>query len=171
YAAKEWELRYDCEFNPKEHTHTLMFQELWVEVDRVFDILTAYEKTKKTHKNPLLWYGMLGYGSMMRLELLTMLNPDRYLEFISSKGILHKMMKRAIKYGGGPYTIGLQNSIYMKKAYRDRFEQMKQAKGTMDPSNIMNPDRITSCMTSYGRINVLFGLATAFRRLAKFLAR
>ncbi len=171
YASKEWELRYDCEFNPKEHTHTLMFQELWVEVDRVYDILTAFEKTKKTHKNPSLWYGMLGGNSMMRLELLAMLNPDRYLEFISSKGILHKMMKRAIRHGGGPYTIGLQNSIYMKKAYRQRLDQMKEAKARLDPSNIMNPDRVTSCMTSYGRINVLFGLAAAFRRLAKFVAR
>ncbi len=171
YAEKEWDLRYDCEFNPKEHTHTLMFQELWVGVESVYDILSAYEKTKKTHKNPLLWYGMLGNGSMMRLELLAMLNPDKYLEFISSKGILHKMMKRAIKRGGGPYTIGLQNSIYMKKAYPDRYEQMKETKIRLDPSNIMNPDRITSCMTSYGRINILFGLAAAFRRLAKFISR
>lgn len=171
YSNTEWELRYDCEFNPKEHTDTLMFQEVWIHVDKVYDILQAYEKARKTHKVPSIWFGMLGHGSMMRLELMALLNPDRYLEFISSKGILHKMMKRAIKRGGGPYTIGLQNSIYMKKAYPERLQKMKAAKKNVDPGNMMNPDRVVSCMTSYSRINVLFGLATTFRRLSKYLAK
>lgn len=171
YSAKEWDLRFDCEFNPKEHCHTLMFQELWVSVEHVYDLLKAYEKTKKTHKVPAIWFGMLGTSSMMRLELMAMLNPDKYLEFISSKGILHKMMKRAIKRGGGPYTIGLQNSIYMKRAYPERQSVMKERKASLDARNIMNPDRITTCMTSYGRMNVLFVLAAAFRRLGKFVAR
>jgi FAD/FMN-containing dehydrogenase len=171
YSEKEWELRYDCEFNPKEHTDTLMFQEVWIHVDKVYDILQAYERARKSHKVPSIWFGMLGHGSMMRLELMALLNPDRYLEFISSKGILHKMMKRAIKRDGGPYTIGLQNSIYMKKAYPERLQKMRTVKINLDPRNMMNPDRVVSCMTSYSRINVLFGLATAFRRLSKYLAR
>ncbi len=171
YSETEWELRYDCEFHPKEHTDTLMFQEVWIHVDKVYDILQAYEKARKSHKMPSIWFGMLGFGSMMRLELMALLNPDRYLEFISSKGILHKMMKRAIKRGGGPYTIGLQNSIYMKKAYHERLQKMKAAKENFDPDSMMNPDRVVSCMTSYSRINLLFGLATAFRRLSKYLAK
>ncbi|MCK5150401.1 MAG: FAD-binding oxidoreductase [Candidatus Thorarchaeota archaeon] len=171
YGTKEWDLRYDCEFNPKEHCDTLMFQELWVDVENVYDILKAYEKHKKSHKVPSIWFGMLGTSSMMRLELMAMLNPDKYLEFIASKGILHKMVKRAIKQGGGPYTIGLQNSIYMKKAYPERQSRLKELKKSADPSGIMNPDRVTSCMTSYGRMNILFVMAAAFRRLGKYVAR
>ncbi|MDF1538915.1 MAG: FAD-binding oxidoreductase, partial [Candidatus Thorarchaeota archaeon] len=171
YSAKEWALRYDCEFNPKEHCDTLMFQEVWVDTEHAYDILKAFEKYKKTHKAPLIWFGMLGTNGKIRLELVALLNPDQYLEFISSKGILHKMVKRAIKRNGGPYTIGLQNSIYMKRAYPERLESMKSIKASVDPSNIMNPDRVTSCLTSYGRINVLFVLAAAFRRLGKFVAR
>jgi len=171
YSAKEWDLRYDCEFNPKEHCHTLMFQEVWVDVENVYDILKSFEKYRKTHKAPTIWFGMLGTNSMMRLELMAMLNPDKYLEFISSKGILHKMVKKAIKHGGGPYTIGLQNSIYMKRAYPERLASMKTIKASVDPSNIMNPDRVTTCMTSYARMNILFVLAAAFRRLGKYVAR
>ncbi|MFX0106983.1 MAG: FAD-binding oxidoreductase [Candidatus Hodarchaeota archaeon] len=171
YAMREWVLRYDCEFNPKEHCETLMFQELWVGIDKVYDILKTYESYKKSHKVPAIWFGMLGSPAMMRVELMAMLNPDQYLKFIASKAILHKMIKKSIKVGGGPYTIGLQNSIYMKRAFPERLQEMKAAKEALDPMNIMNPDRVTSCLTSYGRMNILFLLAAAFRRLSKFVGR
>ncbi len=171
YAAHEWTLRYDCEFNPKEHCETLMFQEVSVEVDKVYDILKQYESYKESHEVPAIWFGMLGTTGWMRVELMAMLNPDQYLKFISSKGILHKMMKKSIALGGGPYTIGLQNSIYMKGAYPDRQVQLQDAKSKWDPENIMNPDRVTSCMTSYARMNVLFVLAAAIRRLSRYVER
>ena len=81
------------------------------------------------------------------------------------------MMKKAIKIGGVPYTIGLQNSIYMSRAYPDRLIEMQKAKEKWDPSGIMNPDRVTSCLTSFRRIDVLFWLAVAFRRLSKYVGK
>ncbi len=171
FATEEWELRYDCEFNPKEHCETLMFQELYVEVDKAFDLLKQYESYKKSHKVPAIWFGMLGSHGWMRIELMAMLSPDQYLKFISSKGILHKMVKKSISLGGGPYTIGLQNSIYMERAYPQRLEAMKAAKEQWDSNNIMNPDRVTSCMTSYVRMNVLFAMAAGIRRLSRYVGR
>jgi glycolate oxidase len=171
YAAHEWTLRYDCEFNPKEHCETLMFQEVSVEVDKVYDVLKQYESYKESHKVPAIWFGMLATPGWMRVELMAMLNPDQYLKFIASKGILHKMMKKSIGLGGGPYTIGLQNSIYMKSAYPERLLQMQDAKSKWDPENIMNPDRVTSCMTTQLRMNVLFVLAAAIRRLSRYVGR
>ncbi len=171
YAAHEWTLRYDCEFNPKEHCESLMFQEVLVEVDKVYEVLKQYESYKKSHKVPAIWFGMLGTPGWMRVELMAMLNPDQYLKFISSKAILHKMVKKSIALGGGPYTIGLQNSIYMSRAYPDRLKQMQEAKSVWDPANIMNPDRVTTVLTSYARMNVLFVLAAAIRRLSKYLDR
>ncbi len=171
YSSKEWESRLDCEFNPKEHTDTLMLQELWIPVDAAYEILKKYENYKKTHKVPALWYGMLGDQAWIRLELMAMLSAEQYLKFISSKGVLHKMMKMAIKLGGGPYTIGLQNSIYMKKAYPKKLASMKKLKAEWDPNNLMNPDRVVSCLTSYRRINILFVMAASIRRLSKFLDR
>ncbi|MHA3962365.1 MAG: FAD-binding oxidoreductase [Candidatus Thorarchaeota archaeon SMTZ1-45] len=171
FSEKEWNLRYDAEFNPKEHTETLMFQELWVPTSKVFEMLSAYESYRKSHKIPALWFGMLGTSEEMRLELMAMIDAAQYLKFISSKGILHKMMKKAIKAGGAPYTIGLQNSIYMSRAYPDRLIKMQEAKQKWDPDGIMNPDRVTSCLTSFRRIDVLFALATAFRRLSRYVGR
>jgi len=171
FSEKEWELRYDAEFNPKEHTETLMFQELWMPTDKVYDMLAAYESYRRSHKIPALWFGMLGTTDAMRLELMTMINADQYLKFIASKGILHKMMKKAIKMGGAPYTIGLQNSIYMSRAYPDRLVEMQEAKKKWDPDGIMNPDRVTRCMTSFRRIDVLFALATVFRRLSRYVGK
>ncbi|MFQ5832652.1 MAG: FAD-binding oxidoreductase [Candidatus Thorarchaeota archaeon] len=169
YAAHEWTLRYDCEFNPKEHCETLMFQELWGEVDKVYDLLKQYESFKKSHKVPAIWFGMLGTPGWMRIELMAMLDPDKYLKFIASKGILHKMVKKSITLGGGPYAIGLQNSIYMKRAYPERQLQLQDAKSKWDPENIMNPDRVTSCITSYARMNLLFVMAAAIRRLSRYV--
>jgi glycolate oxidase len=171
FSEKEWELRYDAEFNPKEHTETLMFQELWMPIERVYEMLKAYESYRKSHKISTLWFGMLGTPDGMRLELMTMINADQYLKFISSKGILHKMVKKAIKSDGGPYTIGLQNSIYMARAYPDRLVEMQEAKEKWDPEGIMNPDRVTSCLTSFRRIDVLFALAAAFRRLSRYVGK
>ncbi|MGY5860454.1 MAG: FAD-binding oxidoreductase, partial [Candidatus Thorarchaeota archaeon] len=37
YSKKEWDLRYDCEFNPKQHVETLMFQEYWVPIEKVHE--------------------------------------------------------------------------------------------------------------------------------------
>ena len=169
FSEKEWELRYDVEFNPKEHTETLMFQEYWISVEKVSEMLSKYEKYRRSHKIPALWFGMLGTLNEMRLELMVMIDADQYLKFISSKGILHKMMKKAIKLGGVPYTIGLQNSIYMSRAYPTRLSEMQEAKKKWDPNGIMNPDRVTSCLTSFRRIDVLFWLAAAFRRLSKYV--
>lgn len=171
FSEKEWELRYDAEFNPKEHTETLMFQELWVPIEKVYEMLSAYESYRTSHKIPAMWFGMLGTPDAMRLELMAMIDAAQYLKFISSKGILHKMMKKAIKSGGVPYTIGLQNSIYMSRAYPDRLIQMKEAKAKWDPEGIMNPDRVTTCMTSFRRIDLLFTLATAFRRLSRYVGK
>ncbi|MFW9813307.1 MAG: FAD-binding oxidoreductase [Candidatus Thorarchaeota archaeon] len=171
FSEKEWALRYDSEFNPKEHTETLMFQEIWVPIEKVYDMLKAYESYKTSHKIPALWFGMLGTPDRMRLELMAMIDAGKYLKFIASKGILHKMMKRAIKNGGVPYTIGLQNSIYMGRAYPDRLVQMREAKEYWDPHGIMNPDRVTSCLTSFVRIDILFMLATAFRRLSRYVGK
>ncbi|MHA2433674.1 MAG: FAD-binding oxidoreductase [Candidatus Thorarchaeota archaeon] len=171
YAAHEWTLRYDCEFNPKEHCETLMFQEVWADVDKVYDILKQYESYKESHKVPAIWFGMLGTPGWMRVELMAMLNPDHYLKFIASKGILHKMVKKSIALDGGPYTIGLQNSIYMKRAYPERQLELQDAKSKWDPENIMNPDRVTSCMTSHTRMNILFVLAAAIRRLSRYVGR
>jgi len=171
FSQKEWELRYDAEFNPKEHTETLMFQELWMPIEKVYEIISTYEAYRRSHKIPAMWFGMLGTPEGMRLELMAMIDAAQYLKFISSKGILHKMMKKAIKSGGGPYTIGLQNSIYMARAYPDRLVEMKEAKEKWDPNGIMNPDRVTSCLTSYRRIDLLFALATAFRRLSRYVGK
>ncbi|MFW9770056.1 MAG: FAD-linked oxidase C-terminal domain-containing protein, partial [Candidatus Thorarchaeota archaeon] len=146
-------------------------QEIWVPIEKVYDMLKAYESYKTSHKIPALWFGMLGTPDRMRLELMAMIDAGKYLKFIASKGILHKMMKRAIKNGGVPYTIGLQNSIYMGRAYPDRLVQMREAKEYWDPHGIMNPDRVTSCLTSFVRIDILFMLATAFRRLSRYVGK
>ena len=171
FSEKEWELRYDAEFNPKEHTETLMFQELWIPLDKVYEMISAYESYRNSHKIPAMWFGMLGTPDAMRLELMAMIDAAQYLKFISSKGIMHKMMKKAIKNKGVPYTIGLQNSIYMSRAYPDRLTEMKTAKEKWDPDGIMNPDRVTTCLTSFRRIDVLFLLATAFRRLSRYVGK
>jgi hypothetical protein len=81
------------------------------------------------------------------------------------------MMKKAINSGGVPYTIGLQNSIYMSRAYPDRLVEMQEAKDEWDPDGIMNPDRVTTCMTSFRRMDVLFALAAGFRRLSKYVGK
>jgi glycolate oxidase len=171
FSEKEWDLRYDTEFNPKEHTETLMFQEFWMPIEKVYEMISAYESYHKSHQISTLWFGMLGSPDGMRLELMTMIDAAQYLKFISSKGILHKKMKKAINLGGAPYTIGLQNSIYMARAYPDRLVEMQEAKEKWDPDGIMNPDRVTSCLTSFRRIDVLFALATAFRRLSRYVGK
>jgi glycolate oxidase len=171
FSEKEWDLRYDAEFNPKEHTETLMFQEFWMPIEKVYEMISAYESYRRSHQISTLWFGMLGTPDGMRLELMTMIDSAQYLKFISSKGILHKMVKKAIKLGGAPYTIGLQNSIYMTRAYPDRLVEMQEAKDKWDPDGIMNPDRVTSCLTSFRRIDVLFALATAFRRLSRYVGK
>ncbi|UCE11783.1 MAG: FAD-binding oxidoreductase [Candidatus Thorarchaeota archaeon] len=171
YSLKDWYLVEDCEFNPKEHCQTLMFQEMLVQVDKLYDLLKSYESYKKSHKTPAIWFAMLGHDGWIRAELMAMLDPEKYLKFIGSKGILHKMVGKSVKLGGGPYTIGLQNSVYMKRAFPNRQEKMIVAKDKWDPGGIMNPDRVTSCLTSYLRMNVLFQLAAGIRRLSKIIDR
>ena len=171
FSEKEWDRRYDAEFNPKEHTETLMFQDLWIPIEKVYELLSSYESYRRSHQTPALWYGMLGTPDAMRLQLQMMINADNYLKFISSKGILHKMVKKGIKIGAVPYTIGLMNSIYMTRAYPDRLVLMQEAKKKWDPDGIMNPDRVTSCLTSFRRIDVLFSLAAAFRRLSRYVGK
>jgi glycolate oxidase len=171
FSQKDWSLRYDVEFSPKEHTETLMFQEYWTPVEKVHELIKSFESYRQSHKIPALWFGMLGTQEKVRLELMAMIDAAQYLKFIASKGVLHKIMKKAIKIGGAPYTTGLQNSIYMSRAYPDRLLEMREAKRQWDPDGIMNPDRVTSCLTSFRRIDILFILAAAFRRLSRYVGK
>ncbi|MHA1577364.1 MAG: FAD-binding oxidoreductase [Candidatus Thorarchaeota archaeon] len=171
FADQEWELRYDCEFQPKEHCDTLMFQEILLDTKKLHELIEFFEKSRNSYKAPLIWSAMLGANNELRVDLMALIDPEKYLKFISSKGILHKMVKKSIQLGGGPYSVGLQNSIYMETAFPERLESLIEAKKKWDPQNIMNPDRVVSCLTSFKRIDILFGLSMIFRKLSKHLDR
>jgi hypothetical protein len=90
---------------------------------------------------------------------------------MSGKAMLHRLVKMMYRQGGELYTFGLQNTVYIKKYQPDDYKRYKDLRKKWDPKGIMNPDKLTHCIMSYTRMNLMFTMNGNFRRLQAVLHR
>lgn len=89
---------------------------------------------------------ILGHVGDGNFHVLMLLSPDDPQQWQESEELNHRIVQRAIKAGGtctGEHGVGLHKRAYLPQEFGvEAIEVMKQIKASLDPHNIMNPDKI-----------------------------
>ena len=169
YYQKSWGDRFIIEMKLKLEVPTLSMQNFWIEPCKV-SLLTnkLYDIAKKYRINSC-YYMVLGSQGKVRFCIFAPSDHRYWMHFMSGKSMLHQIVKLAYKYGASLYTLGLQNTVYVEKFQPDDFERFKAIRERWDPTDMMNPDKLTNSNLTYFRLNLMFTMNGRIRRLMALL--
>ncbi|MFW9813297.1 MAG: FAD-binding oxidoreductase [Candidatus Thorarchaeota archaeon] len=171
YYQKNWEDRDIVEMKLKLEVPTLSMQNFWIPIGNIEPIVRRMYKIAKNYRINSCFYLVLGGESMARLCVFAPSDHRHWMHFMSGKAMLHRLVKMMYKKGGKLYTLGLQNTVYVKKYQPDDYKRFKEIRKKWDPKGLMNPDKLTHCNMSYTRMNLMFTMNGYFRRIQSILRR
>ncbi|MFW9809095.1 MAG: FAD-binding oxidoreductase [Candidatus Thorarchaeota archaeon] len=171
YYQRNWDDRYIVEMKLKLEVPTLSMQNFWVPLDHVEPIVRKMYKIAHNYRINSCFYLVLGGNAKARLCVFAPSDHRHWMHFMSGKAMLHRLVKTMYRLGDKLYTLGLQNTVYVKKFQPEDYKRYKQLRQDWDPKGIMNPDKLTHCNMSYTRMNLMFTMNGYFRRLQSILRR
>jgi FAD/FMN-containing dehydrogenase len=171
YYQKNWEERDIVEMKLKLEVPTLSMQNFWIPISNIEPIVRRMYKIADNYRINSCFYLVLGGESMARLCVFAPSDHRHWMHFMSGKAMLHRLVKMMYHQGGELYTVGLQNTVYLKKYQPQDYKRFKELRKKWDPKGIMNPDKLTHCYMSYTRMNLMFTMNGNFRRLQVALRR
>ncbi len=171
YYQKNWDDRYIVEMKLKLEVPTLSMQNFWVPLDHVEPIVRKMYKIAHNYRINSCFYLVLGGNAKARLCVFAPSDHRHWMHFMSGKAMLHRLVKTMYRIGDRLYTLGLQNTVYIKKYQPEDYNHYRQLRKDWDPKGIMNPDKLTHCNMSYTRMNLMFTMNGYFRRLQAVLRR
>jgi hypothetical protein len=93
------------------------------------------------------------------------------MHFMAGKTMLHRLVKLCYQHDGELYTLGLQNTVYLKKFQPEDYNRFQEIRKQYDTKGIMNPDKLTHSNMTYRRMNLMFTMNGNFRRILSILRR
>ncbi|MBD3211128.1 MAG: hypothetical protein GF311_00855 [Candidatus Lokiarchaeota archaeon] len=155
------------EMRLKKDIPVLMMQSLLVEIKNLSKIIPKFKEISEKRRLNEGFIGVLGKKDGVRLVLFTFTDNELMVHFLSSKGILHRIVKFVYENNlGRLYDYGLYNCIYLDKFEPERREKLIEKKKQHDPQYILNPYKLIESFTSYRRINIIFELNLLWRKMA-----
>ncbi|MFW9848238.1 MAG: FAD-binding oxidoreductase, partial [Candidatus Thorarchaeota archaeon] len=165
YYQKNWEDRFIIEMKLKLEVPTLSMQNFWITPDKVPMIAKKMYRIAKNYKINSCFYMVLGPETHFRFCVFAPSDHRHWMHFMSGKSMLHHLVKDAYKQGAKLYTLGLQNSVYLKKFQPEDHQRYLELRHEWDSHNIMNPDKLTRANLTYRRLNLMFTMNGKIRRL------
>ncbi len=157
---------------PKARVPVLMLQQLLLPLDSCFDLIEAGRKLASDLQLPFTCAATVASIDRVRLVIEVPADNEHWNQFMSSKALLHELVKKAYHGGyGRAYTYGMLNAMYMVRFKRDAAKEWLLTKGRIDPKGVLNPFKYGSSKMSYLRIDVLFRINIAWRRLKVLASR
>jgi glycolate oxidase len=171
YFLRSWEDRFIVEMKLKLEVPTLSMQNLWIPLanikpitDRMYDIARKYRINS-------CFYLVLGNETKARLCLFAPSDHRHWMHFMAGKTMLHRLVKLGYQHDGELYTLGLQNTVYLKKFQPEDYNRFQEIRKQYDTKGIMNPDKLTHSNMTYRRMNLMFTMNGNFRRILSILRR
>ncbi|MHA2235833.1 MAG: FAD-binding oxidoreductase [Candidatus Thorarchaeota archaeon] len=171
YYQMNWDERDIVEMKLKLEVPTLSMQNFWVPLSSIEPLVRKMYKIARSYKINSCFYLVQGSSAMARLCVFAPSDHRHWMHFMSGKAMLHRLVKMMYRQGGELYTLGLQNTVYIKKYQPQDYKQFRELRKKWDPKGIMNPDKLTNCIMSYTRMNLMFTMNGNFRRMQVFLRR
>ncbi|MHA1934787.1 MAG: FAD-binding oxidoreductase [Candidatus Thorarchaeota archaeon] len=165
YYERNWEDRFIVEMKLKLEVPTLSMQNFWIPLNDITPIVNQMYKIARNYKINSCFYLVFGKEPMVRLCVFAPSDHRHWMHFMAGKAMLHRIVKMNYKHNGELYTLGLQNSVYVKKFQPDDHKHYAEIRREWDPSGIMNPDKLTRTNLTYRRMNLMFTMNGYFRRL------
>jgi FAD/FMN-containing dehydrogenase len=166
YYERNWEDRFIIEMKLKLEVPTLSMQNFWVKPDMVPILAKKMYSIAKKYKINSCFYLVLGPDTNCRFCVFAPSDHRHWMHFMAGKSMLHHMVKEAYKQGAKLYTLGLQNTVYLKKFQPEEFQHYMNIRQKWDSKNIMNPDKLTNSNMTYRRMNLMFTMNGRLRRLS-----
>ncbi len=171
YFHRSWNDRFIVEMKLKLEVPTLSMQNLWIPLSSIEPITDRMYEIARRYRINSCFYLVLGDDSRARLCLFAPSDHRHWMHFMAGKTMLHRLAKLGYKHGGELYTLGLQNTVYLKKFQPEEYSRFQEIRARWDPRGIMNPDKLTHANMTYRRMNLMFTMNGNFRRLLSILRR
>lgn len=167
YSEKMWDEALKYEMIPKRNAPVLMLQSLYTDINQCSELIVKFNKHAQKYQLNHAFYGIINRDLRIRLMLFTPTDNKYMNHFLSSKAILHKIVKKAYQSDDSRvYTYGLLNTLYLLKFEKEKRADFKELKATLDPNAILNPCKLTSRKVRFRRINTIFAMNLFWRYLA-----
>ncbi len=88
---------------------------------------------------------LVGHAGDGNFHLIFMLDPDNAEELARVAAANHRLVERALKYGGtcsGEHGVGMGKLKYLEQEHGDALDVMRRIKQALDPANLMNPGKL-----------------------------
>ncbi|MFW9912480.1 MAG: FAD-binding oxidoreductase [Candidatus Thorarchaeota archaeon] len=171
YFLRSWEDRFIVEMKLKLEVPTLSMQNLWIPLENIKPITERMYSIAKKYRINSCFYLVLGDDKRARLCLFAPSDHRHWMHFMAGKTMLHRLVKLGYKHDGQLYTLGLQNTVYLKKFQPDDYNRFQDIRNRWDPKGIMNPDKLTHSNMTYRRMNLMFTMNGNFRRMLSIFRR
>jgi len=135
-AQEEWEQRFNI-MRIKRAVPGLVPSSAYLPIGKVADFYSGLEKLKKRP------FGLVGYlVSQDRVSLMPLIATDesRPVEYLFAMQTPASVSRVATRLGGRPGGgVGVWNAAYRNLLGKERLEEVRKAKRSLDPQNMMNP--------------------------------
>ncbi len=121
---------------------TLILEDITVPVSKLAKMLRGIEGLAEKYKLDIATFGHAGDGNLHPTFLTDKSDKE---EMKNVKKAMEDLFNLALELGGtltGEHGIGLEKKLYMPLEHENSLNAMKVIKKVIDPSGIMNPDKI-----------------------------
>ena len=88
---------------------------------------------------------LVGHAGDGNFHLIFMLDPDDAEEFARVSAANHRLVERALAFGGtctGEHGVGVGKLKYVEREHGDAVPVMRAVKQALDPRGLMNPGKL-----------------------------
>ncbi|MEJ2295334.1 MAG: hypothetical protein P8Y23_11290, partial [Candidatus Lokiarchaeota archaeon] len=165
YLKEKWRDISDAEVAIGRTSKNLIFQEYWINDERLIQFFETYIKYKQKYKFPTASYAISGAKGWTRIKVFGLTDIDRPMEFFTVKAFLHDLSVYSFNAGDELYTIGIVNTFYLHKYKPEEVKKRKSLKMKLDPKDLFNSYRITDTRMKFWRISLIFWTAKLLYKL------
>jgi glycolate oxidase len=166
YLEEKWRDVADVELNLGRLCNNPIFQEYWIDDEKLEDFYKKYEPRVKDDKYRNAMYIMGGSNGKSRIKLFGLSDIENSLEFFGIKANFHKIAQWSYKNGATIYSCGVVNTFYYHLHSKDKVKHMQKLKYSVDPDDRVNSYRIVKTKMRLWRIRLLFSIAKILFRWA-----
>jgi heterodisulfide reductase subunit D len=146
--------------DPAETRPITVSQQILCTTDQLRPILHKLEQLSRVAGIDAASGGHLNRYGQVRLHVEIPTGTDNWYHFLTSKGVLHRMVGTAIRAGAAPYSFGLQNAFWWHKWKRTNSPRGDPAGPQPIAHPLFNPLKRNSSKIRRSRVSVMFWLAT-----------
>jgi glycolate oxidase len=159
-AELEWEERFKA-LKLKRGGPSVLGAEIWLPIGKLDEYLNDVQSMSRAYDLPLISYGHVVTPEYATVMTMFYADETYTLRYIINLSLVKKIHDIGYRHGGHPYGIGLWNTPYVKRIYKNgQLEELRQRKKLLDRRGIMNPGKVYRAPLMLNPLNFTIGMNT-----------